>query len=269
MKIAITGARGSVGRTLVKLCSEAGHHTVQINRTHTEHDGTPNSEMRTADVAKDYEGALEAFRGCDALIHLAAIPDPVGKPNWHVHSNNVNSAFNGFHAAGELVNAIGLVFSNKPLHFDYFPIDEDTPQRPTDAYALAKAEAEYQAKCFVDWFPQLSIVCLRIHEVAPLKEARKRHKEKWHDSGVRQLWGWVNPRAVARACLLAVESDNITGFEIINIISPTTTQETPSEELAKRYFPNAQIRGDMSKNQGFWTTDKAARLLGWMHDETE
>ncbi|KUL85770.1 hypothetical protein ZTR_08484 [Talaromyces verruculosus] len=155
MKIAITGARGSVGKTLVKLCSEAGHHTVQINRTHTEHDGTPNSEMKTADIANNYDAALEAFKGCDAIIHLAAVPDPVGKANWYVHNNNVNAAFNGFHAAGELgikricfassVNAIGLAFANKPLHFDYFPIDEDAPQHPTDAYALAKAEAEYQA----------------------------------------------------------------------------------------------------------------------------
>lgn len=280
MKIAITGARGSVGKTLVKLCSEAGHHTVQINRTHTEPDGTLNSEMRTADIANDYKAAIEAFKGCDAIIHLAAVPDPVGKANWYVHNNNVNAAFNGFHAAGELgikrvcyassVNAIGLAFANKPLHFDYFPIDEDAPQRPTDAYALAKAEAEYQARCFTDWFPELNIACLRIHEVAPLKDVRKRHKERWHESGVRQLWGWVSPRAVARACLLAVEkSESIKGFEVINIIAPTTTQDTPSEELARKHFPQAEIRGDMSKNQAFWTTDKAARLLEWTHYETE
>lgn len=280
MKIAITGARGSVGKVLVKLCSEAGHQTVQINRTETPYDGTPNSEMRTADIANDYDASIEAFKGCDALIHLAAVPDPVGKADWYVHSNNVNAAFNGFHAAGRLgikricyassVNAIGLAFSNRPLRFDYFPIDEDAPQRPTDAYALAKAEAEYQARCFTDWFPGLNIACLRIHEVAPLAEVEKEHREKWEESGVRQLWGWVNPRAVARACLLAVEkSENIKGCEVINIVSPTTTQSISSEELARKYFPQTEIRSDMSRNQAFWTTDKAARLLGWTHDEKE
>lgn len=280
MKIAITGARGSVGKVLVKLCSEAGHQTVQINRTETPDDGTPNSEMRTADIANDYDASIEAFKGCDALIHLAAVPDPVGKADWYVHSNNVNAAFNGFHAAGRLgikricyassVNAIGLAFSNRPLRFDYFPIDEDAPQRPTDAYALAKAEAEYQARCFTDWFPGLNIACLRIHEVAPLAEVEKEHREKWEESGVRQLWGWVNPRAVARACLLAVEkSENIKGCEVINIVSPTTTQSISSEELARKYFPQTEIRSDMSRNQAFWTTDKAARLLGWTHDEKE
>jgi nucleoside-diphosphate-sugar epimerase len=280
MKIAITGARGLVGKILVKLCAEEGHQTVQINRTHTEHDGTPNSEMKTADIAMDYDSVLESFKGCDAIIHLAAVPDPVGKANWYVHNNNVNAAFNGFHAAAELgikkvcyassVNAIGLAFSNVPLEFDYFPIDEDAPQRPTDAYALAKAEAEYQAKSFTAWFPGLNIACLRIHEVAPLKEVQRRHEENWRNSAVRQLWGWVNPRAVARACLLAVEkSENMNGFQVINILAPTTTQQILSKDLALKYFPRAEIRSDMSKNQAFWTTDKATRLMGWTHDEIE
>jgi nucleoside-diphosphate-sugar epimerase len=79
MKIAITGARGTVGQEVVKLCAKAGHSTVQVNRTDEENDGTPNTEMRTADAASDYDATLEAFKGCDAVIHLAAIPNPVDK----------------------------------------------------------------------------------------------------------------------------------------------------------------------------------------------
>lgn len=283
MKIAITGARGTVGQVLVKLCAEKGHHTVQINRTEQPYDGTPNSEMRTANVADDYDATLQAFRGCDAVIHLAAIPDPVGKDDWLVHNNNVNSAFNGFHAAGKLgirrvcyassVNAIGLAYSNQPLHFDYFPLDEDAPARPTDPYGLAKQEAEIQARAFVHWFPDMNISCMRIHQVAPLRDVRKEHTEQWHESAVSQLWGWVNPTAVARACLLAVENaDRVQGCEIFNIVAPTTTQPADgvsSEKLAKQYFPRAEIRQDMSKNQAFWTADKAKRVLGWDHHETE
>jgi nucleoside-diphosphate-sugar epimerase len=278
MKIAIAGARGTVGRPLVQACADAGHHTVQIDRTHQPYDGTPNSEMRTADVASDYDATRKAFEGCDALIHLAAIPDPVGKEDWRVHNNNVNSAFNGFHAAGTLgiqrvcyassVNAVGLSYSNRPLHFDYFPIDEEAPQKPTDSYALAKEEAEFQARSFADWFPGTSIACMRIHEVMPLKDVQQEHQEDWEGSAVRQLWGWVHPNAVARACRLAVERP-VTGCEIFNIMSPTTTLEAPSEQLARQYFPETEIRADMSGNQAFWTTEKAKRLLGWTHDEKE
>lgn len=278
MRIAITGARGTVGRAVAQYSSSAGHHTVQINRTPQEYDGTPNSEMRTADAANDYEAIYKALEGCEALIHLAAIPDPKGKDDWKVHNNNVNSAFNGFYAAAmrgikrvcyaSSVNAIGLSYSNRPLHFDYFPIDEDAPVHPTDAYALAKDEAEYQAQAFVRWFPGMQISCLRIHEVMPLKDVQNEHQEDWEGSAVRQLWGWVHPNAVARACLQSVETV-IDGCEIFNIIAPETTKEGKSEELAKKYFPEAEIRGDMSGYQAFWTTDKANRILGWTHDEKE
>lgn len=280
MRIGITGARGLVGKTVVKKCSEAGHATVQINRTPQEYDGTANSEMRTADVANNYDATVEAFKGCDAIIHLAAISDPVGKNDWLVHNNNVNSAFNGFHAAGSLgitrvcyassVNAIGLAYSNRPLFFDYFPIDEYVSEHPTDPYAMAKEEAESQARAFVEWFPGMNVACMRIHEVAPLKAVQEEHSKNWDQSAVKQLWGWVNPQAVARACLLAIEkAEKVQGFEVFNIIAPKTTQSTPSVQLARKYFPKAEIRTDMSTNVGFWTIDKAQKILGWEHWETE
>jgi len=235
--------------------------------------------MRTADAAKDYEATVAAIKDCDALIHLAALPNPVGKEDWQVHSNNVNSCFNGLRAAGEVgikrvcyassVNAIGLAYANRPLHFTYFPIDEQAPQNPTDSYALAKQEAEVQARAFANWFPGMNIACLRIHEVAPLKDVQKEHKEDWDNAAVKQLFGWVNPVATARACLLAVTTDKVKGCEIFNVIADTTTQETPSRELAKKYFPEAEIKGDFAGNQSFFTNDKAKRLLNWTHDEKE
>lgn len=253
---------------------------MQIDRTPREHDGTPNSEVRTADIGNDYAATVKAFEGCDALIHLAAIPEPVDKDDSLVHNNNVSCAFNGFRAAAEngiykvcyasSVNAIGLAYANRPLRFDYFPIDEDAPQHPTDPYALAKEEAEYQALSFVEWFPGMNIGCLRIHEVAPLKDVQKEHEQNWDEAAIKQLWGWVHPNAVARACLLTVEkADKINGCQIFNIIAPTTTQSTPSEELARKYYPKAEIRGDLSKNQAFWVTEKANRILEWVHSEKE
>ncbi|KAK7946782.1 uncharacterized protein PG986_011103 [Apiospora aurea] len=283
MKIAITGARGTVGREVVKQCAKEGHSTVQINRTPQDHDhGTPNTEMRTADVAADYDATLAAFAGCDAVIHLAAIPDPKGKPDSHVHNNNVCAAFNGLRAAAahgirrfcyaSSVNAIGLAYSNQPLRFAYFPIDEEPyPVRPTDAYALAKTEAEAAARAFPDWFPGMKVACLRIHEVAARRDVLQEHDEDWVDAGVKQLWGWVSPVATARACLLSVtKADQYEGCQIFNIVAPDTTQGgTPSADLAKKYYPDAEIRADMSTNRSFWSTDKAEKVLGWVHHEKE
>ncbi|PYH77635.1 putative UDP-galactose 4-epimerase [Aspergillus uvarum CBS 121591] len=280
MRVAITGARGTVGREVVKAASKAGHSTVQVDRTDTEYDGTPNSEMKTADTANDYQATLKAFQGCDAVIHLAAIPDPVDKGDDLVHNNNVNSAFNGFRAAAELgikrvcyassVNAIGLEYANRPLTFDYFPVDEEAESRPTDAYALAKDEAELQARAFTRWFPGMNIACMRIHAVSSRAEAQQGHKDNWDTAAVKSLWGWVSPQATARACLLAVEkSDNLKGCEVFNIVAPTTTQDTSSKDLAQKYYPDAEIRGELSGNQSLFATEKAKKILGWIHDEKE
>ncbi|KAE8155108.1 hypothetical protein BDV25DRAFT_135151 [Aspergillus avenaceus] len=280
MKIAITGARGTVGRAVVKAAADAGHATVQVDRTDTEYDGTPNSEMKTADTANDFDATLNAFRGCDAVIHLAAIPSPIDKGDDLVHNNNVNSSFNGFRAAAELgirrfcyassVNAIGLEYATRPLNFDYFPVDEEAPQRPTDSYALAKDEAESQARAFARWYPGMNIACMRIHAVAPRSEAQKGQLENWDSAAVKSLWGWVSAQATARACLLAVEkAEKLNGTEVFNVVAPTTTQDIPSRELAQKYYPDAEIRGELSGNQSFFTTEKAKRILGWVHEEKE
>ena len=257
------------------------YHTVQVNRDDSGRIDVPNTEFRTADISGDFQQTLKAFKGCDAIIHLAAIPNPVDKDDSMVHSNNVNSAFNGFRAAAELgikkicyassVNAIGLAYAAQPLQFDYFPLAEEAPTNPTDSYALAKSEAELQARAFVNWFPGTKIACLRIHEVATRKEVREEHEGNWEGSGVKQLWGWVHPQATARACLLAVEkADNFQGCEVFNIHARTTAQDTPSKELAQKYYPKTKILGEWGNtNEAFWTTGKAEKVLGWRHGETE
>jgi len=277
MKIAITGARGTVGKVCVDLCVKEGHQVIAINRTEEKPHDSPNVEMRTADSASDYDATVKAFKGADAVIHLAAIPNPVDKEDYVVHNNNVNSAFIGMRAAAEAgikrfalassVNAIGLAYANRPLKFDYFPIDEEYKPKLSDPYALAKAEAELQADSFTYWYPGMKIASLRIHEVAPLKDVQKEHEET-PESAYTQLWGWISPVATARACLLSCTSDKLEGHQIFNIVAPTTTQKTPSVELAKKYYPEAQIR-NLEGNQGFWTTTKAKEILGWTHDETE
>ncbi len=91
MKIAITGARGTVGQEVVKLCAKAGYSTVQVNRTDEKNNGIENTEMRTADAASDYDATVKAFKGCDAVIHLAAIPNPVGTEDHKVDPTDIQT----------------------------------------------------------------------------------------------------------------------------------------------------------------------------------
>lgn len=77
MKIAITGCNGSVGKPVVALSLKQGHSVVGIDvvevaiTTGSDHGFT----FLRVDLT-DYDATLEALRGCDAVIHLAALPNP-------------------------------------------------------------------------------------------------------------------------------------------------------------------------------------------------
>jgi len=276
MKIAVTGARGLVGKEVVKLCKEQGHYVIEINRTEEKSASNDKTGEHRVAQATDYDATKAAFSGADAVIHLAAIPNPEGKDDWVVHNTNVTGGYNAMHAAATLgikrftlassVNAHGLVYSQAPLQFPSFPLLESHAPFPSDAYALSKAEVELQADSFARTYPGFRIASLRIHEVAPLKEIDRAEEED-----MRQLWAWVSPRATARAALLGVTAKEgaFEGHERFYITAPTTVRSEPSLELAKKYFPHVPIMGDLSGHKSFFSTEKARKLLGWEHTETE
>lgn len=127
-----------------------------------------------------------------------------------------------------------------------------------------------QARAFANWFPGTKIACLRIHAVAPKATVRKSYSEKCDEGAVKELYGWVHPRAVARACLAAVEkADQLEGCEIFNVAAQDTTEEIESRELARMHYPDAELREGFVRRNSFWTTEKIERMLDWKHVGTE
>src|SRR5438094_844562 len=101
MKIALTGGSGGIGRAIAAEALRHGHSVVSIDRVppaETQDQG--NLRFVQADVG-EYERLLDAFAGCDALIHMAAIPSPVRHPDHVVHNNNVVGSYNALRAAAE------------------------------------------------------------------------------------------------------------------------------------------------------------------------
>ncbi|MEP7359277.1 MAG: NAD(P)-dependent oxidoreductase, partial [Anaerolineales bacterium] len=133
MKIALTGSSGRVGGAIFELALAEGHSLVCLDRVPApEGQQRPGVTFVQADVT-DYDAFEGAMRGCDTLIHMAAIPGPGGHPDHIVHNNNVVASYNALRAAAELgmthvcqassVNATGAVYSRWP-RYDFFPLDE-------------------------------------------------------------------------------------------------------------------------------------------------
>ena len=123
MRIALTGASGRIGRRIADMALRQGHELVCVDQApapaELQHDGVTFIQ---SDMAH-YEVLVDAFVGCEALIHMAAIPSPGRHPDHVIHNNNVVGSYNAMRAAAEhgimricqasSVNAIGHAFSRK------------------------------------------------------------------------------------------------------------------------------------------------------------
>ena len=74
--IAVTGATGRVGSAVVKLALAEGHTVVGLDRDATTKT-LPHERYtyKSADLM-DFDAFKSAAKGCDALIHLAAVWNP-------------------------------------------------------------------------------------------------------------------------------------------------------------------------------------------------
>ena len=276
MKVAITGSSGHVGKAIVEMALAQGHSVVCIDRV------KPEKVIDQSDVKyiqadlTDYAAFENALRGCDALVHMAAIPAPGSHPDHEVHNNNVVSSYNALRAAVEVgiqrvcqassVNAMGLAYSRWP-HFDYFPLDEQHPTYNEDPYSLSKWICEEQGNSFARRYEDMVIASMRFHWVVSDRAttvAADGYSET--EFGAKNLWAYVRSDASARACLSSLTAD-FKGHEVFFLAAPDTISETPSLELKQKFFPDVPVRGDLSGTKSFFDSTKAERLLGWKHDQ--
>lgn len=272
--IALTGGSGRIGRAIAAAALQAGHRVVSIDRAPPA-EKTKQKDLRfvQADIG-DYDALVAAFQGCDALVHMAAIPSPGNHPDHIVHNNNVTGSYNALRAAIEVgitrivqassVNAIGLSFSRE-AHFDYLPLDEAHPNYTEEPYGLSKWICEQQADTFARRYSRLRIASLRFHLVVDERAQAAAVYGFVTKAASKHLWAYTLYDAASRACLLALDAP-FKGHETFYIVAPDTVMDVPSLDLAGRFFPDVPVRGDLGGNRSFFSSAKAERLLGWRHE---
>ena len=149
MRVLITGGAGLVGRPITEKFVGNGWDVRVIGIE-------PTCEIEGIRYVQcdilDFEALAEQVEGCDAIVHLAAIPSVVHHPNAVVFKVNVAGAYNVFEAAAKAgvkriaqassINALGGYWGCDDRQFDYFPLDENHPLHTTDAYSLSKQMVE-------------------------------------------------------------------------------------------------------------------------------
>lgn len=270
MKLVVTGGSGKVGGAVIARALAEGHEVLSVDRAPLEvQDGAESVVLEMS----DYEGLVDAFRGADALVHMAAIPNPTLAPDTVVHNSNVVGSYNALRAAAEVgirricqgssINAIGLAYS-QVQQFDYFPIDEDHASYVEDPYSLSKRICELQGEAIARRFPGTSIASFRFHWVIADRQMAVDRYGLETEAGRRELWAYTLLDEAARACLLAVETD-LGGHEAFHIIAPDTSLAVPTRVALDRYFPDIPRRAAFEGRESLFSSAKAGRLLGWHH----
>lgn len=269
MKAVVTGAAGGLGRYVVAELTRRGHAVVAVDRV-----GDRDPGAVDADVT-DLTEMRAACAGCDALIHLAAIPTPRESEPDVVFGNNVQSTFVALQAAADngirraviasSASALGMAWSPTPLSPLYAPIDEEHPLRPADHYGLSKEVAE-RIGATVHRQTGMSVTALRfpwIPRGPRLADAVAAVRaDPAQQTPMRDLWSYALPEDVATAAVLAIETADL-GFTVLNVVAPDTLSDVPTEELIATYHPTTEIRAALPGSTPAWSTVRAAELIGF------
>jgi NAD(P)-dependent dehydrogenase (short-subunit alcohol dehydrogenase family) len=149
MRVLITGGNGGVGKVVTQHLVTRGWD-VRVVDLQSEGE-TRGAEYVQCDIM-DYDALRNSMRGCEAIVHLAAIPTPATLPGHDVFRVNVAGTFNVFEAAAaegirritqaSSINALGCAWGPAEIVVEYFPIDEEHPTHPSDPYSLSKRTVE-------------------------------------------------------------------------------------------------------------------------------
>jgi nucleoside-diphosphate-sugar epimerase len=221
-------------------------------------------------------GACHALvRGCDAVVHTAAIPQPIHNPAHVVFGNNLLATFNVLEAAiaagvRRFVNfssetVPGWIFADRPFEPEYLPIDEEHPIRPQDPYGTAKWFGELLMERASER-ADLAAISIRPCWVQDIDSYERNLGPIVRDPSVliRNFCSYVDVYDLVDATVLAVES-KLRGHEVVYVASPDTIGGHPLEEIVRRRhrLKKIVIRPLPRPDASAIDSSKARRLLGW------
>jgi UDP-glucose 4-epimerase len=275
LKVLVTGSRGKVGAATVTALHEAGHQVTacDLGAPVFERAAPEDPSYRQVDLTRAGDPFAVA-RGQDAVVHAAAIPDPLHNVPDKVFSNNLMATFNLLEAAirfgvPRFVNVSsetvpGFFFPERWFPPDYAPIDEEHPIRPQDPYALAKHFGEQLMDAAIR---RSDIRCISIRPSWVQWEGNYAHNIgpflRDPDEPSASFWSYIDVYDLADALRLAAESE-LPGHEVFYIASPDNCANRPLGEMIRRHHGDAVELRELDREDASGTSSaNAMRMLGY------
>jgi UDP-glucose 4-epimerase len=280
-KVVITGGAGFIGSHLADaLLLEGCEVHVVDNLVQGKREDVPVEAIFHELDVRDTETLTHICEGAQAVFHLAALPRVTYSYDHPTesHEANIDGTFSVLMAARNA--GVGrVIYAGSSSSYgtqDRLPFTEDMQVHPMSLYAFQKYAGEEYARLFSENYG-LETVTLRFFSVygprmrpdggyalaipkflQSLKEGRPL-PITGDGSHTRDF---THVRDVVRACLLAMESENVRKGEVINIAAGRNVSVNTLAELigGEREYLAARP-GDAQDT--FGDTARARELLGW------
>lgn len=282
-RILFTGGSGKAGRHVVPWLIEAGYEVHNIDLVPLDCPGVTNLIVDIADSGQVFNALsmhrdfpdLESGKGVqpfDAVVHFAAIPRILIKPDNETFRVNVMGTYNVIEAAVKLgvrkvivassETTYGICFAEGDREPHYLPLDEEYDVDPMDSYGLSKVVNEKTARAFAER-TGADIYALRIGNVIePHEYDRFPGFVEKPETRIRNAWCYIDARDLAQIVDLCIRKDGL-GFQVFNATNDTVTADVTTQELAARFFPNTPFKREMGADEAVISNRKIREVLGF------
>lgn len=293
-KILVTGSEGFIGSHLTEELVKQGYKVkafVLYNSFNTWGwlDNLPKETMENVEVftgdVRDPNGVKEAMKGCDAVMHLAAliaIPFSYHSPDTYVDTN-IKGTLNVLQAARDLNIDRVLVTSTSEVYgtAQYVPIDEHHPYQGQSPYSATKIGADRLAESFYRSFDLPVSIVRPFNTYGPRQSARAviptiitqllAGKTEIKLGSLTPTRDFNFVKDTANGFITIYESSNTIGEEINIATQHEISIGQLAEELIRQINPEAKIVCDDERlrpeksevNRLLGSNEKILRLTDW------